>query len=146
MDNEVKKELIARGVPALGVPVLRMVVNNHYEQKRIERQEEMAVKVAQQRSEGLRNTFGQSAAPTSPTRASSGDIYQDIDDLRSDVSCSFCQSILTNLMEAPPEDAKAGYREMVEYADAMQQQGGLSEDEIGRIVESWETVPEYAEM
>lgn len=146
MDDQVKKELIARGVPALGVPLLRMVVDNHYEMKRIDRKEEMAVKVAQQRSEGLQSTFGRSAAPTQ-TRSTSGDVYQDIHDLREEVSCSFCSSILSNLMEAPPEEAEEGYYEMAQYVDAMEQtEGGLSEDEIGGIVESWETIPQYAEM
>lgn len=38
MDSKVKAQLVASGVQAIGVPLLRAAVDNHYRMQQIERQ------------------------------------------------------------------------------------------------------------
>jgi len=159
MDDAIKRELIANLAPAVVVPVARAAMNHHYTMKQMEKQEEMAVNVAERKAESVRELArvnggnGQPASPggiqrSSPT--SPGDVYNELESLREETDCGFCHDVIESLMDAPPEEARRGYDELRSYvreADRVKDQN-LSQSEaeeiIGNVVEQWEVVPQYA--
>lgn len=156
MEPEVKRELIATAVSALGVPVARAAINSHYRMKAIERQEEMELKVAERRSRGLQVAAGQGGTVAAVGQAdpvtfdNPGDVYDELAQLREQTDCQFCHSMIDQLMEASPGEAKQGYEELRTYVrqvDRIKQRGDIEREEakqiISDMIDTWEVVPRY---
>lgn len=156
MDDAVKRELIRAGVPSVVVPIVRLAVQNHYTMKQLDRQEEMEVKLAERRNEGMRELArakGGGAAVRGrmdPVALENpGDVYDELEDLRTQTDCGFCHDVIGKLMDAPPREAKAGYEELRSYVREVERirdrdiSEGEAEQVVTELVDRWETVPKY---
>lgn len=158
VDDRLKRELIVTGVPAIAVPFIRAMVDNHYTMKRLDRKEEMAVKVAERRANGLHAMAGGGAGAQQPRPAGQvqpstfenpGDVYDELEDLRGRTDCQFCHTVIENLMDAPPSEARVGYDELRSYVREVERieerdiSQAQAEQLVSQLVEGWEVVPKY---
>lgn len=159
MDDDIKRELVRTGVPAVGVPLLQAGLNHHFSMKQIEKQKEMEVEMAERRQQGMeamaaakRGEAG-AAGPvrrSDPVGGSPGDVYDDLEELREETSCGFCHNVIDELMSAPPDEARQGYDELRSYVRETERikDRGVSQDEaeqiVGDLVDRWEIVPKHA--
>lgn len=158
MDGELKKELVKAAVPAFVVPMVQAGVNHHFTMKQLDKQEEMAVNVAERRAQGLQamQAGGQASRPAAgPTatvdpQMAPGDVYAELETLQAETDCSFCHSVIDSLMDAPPSEAQRGLSELQAYVrevDRIEEQDlGTTEAQqiVDDLVDRWETVPKHA--
>lgn len=153
MDSDTKAQLLASAVQAIGVPLVRAGVNHRYTMKRIEREEEMAMKVAERRQRGVKAMAAETGSPrrTEPVALENpGDVYDELESLRHETDCGFCESVAGELMDAPPSEATDGLAELRAYQQEVEriQERDVDEQEaeqiVGDLVDSWSVVPRYA--
>lgn len=154
MDDGIKRELIANGAPALVVPAVRAYLNHHFTMKQMEREEQMAVEVAERRQKGIREMArvkgdGAAVGPVKRTEPVGGDVYDELESLRSETGCGFCHNVIDSLMDAPPDEARRGYDELRSYVRETERikDRGLTEEEakeiVSDLVDRWEVVPRH---
>lgn len=144
MKNEVMKAVVADGLPAVAVPVFRMWVSNHYTKKQMRMRRDLELERIEMKQKAM-SKFGVPRRRLRPMQ----DVYSALDQFREEVDCGFCQSAASALMEAPEEDAKRGYEELMMYQDQVEPLGaqGVSQQEaeqvISDVLDQWEVIPEY---
>lgn len=159
MDSELKRELIANALPSVVVPILRAGVNHRYTMKQLDKREEVELQVAERKAESAREMArikgGGATAPravgrTDPvTTGSGGDVYDDLAALKQETNCGFCHNVIGSLMDAPPDEARRGYDELLAYTREAERlsERGVSEEEaeevVGELVDRWSVVPRH---
>lgn len=154
MDDDLKRELLVSGLPAIAVPLVRAGASHYFTMKQLDKQEEMAVNVAERRAQGMHAMQagaggGAAAPPDAPPMDSPGDVYDELERLRGETDCGFCHRAIDMLMEAPPDEAQQGYREISAYVRETER---IAEQDIGQnqaeqvvtdLIEDWDVVPKY---
>lgn len=152
MNSDAKAKLVASAVQAIGVPLARAGLNHHFTMKQIEKEREMAIDVAERRQRGIQAmASGSARRKTEPvTLENPGDVYDELEALRSETDCGFCRGVAEELMDAPPQEARGGLEELKAYQREVERirETDISESEaeqiVGDMVDSWEVVPKYA--
>lgn len=161
MDSRIKRELISTGVSSVVMPLVRAGADHYFTMQQMDKEGEMAAEVAerkQQSIEAMRRASGGAragggvapvgaGAPADP--ASPGEVYDELQTIKGETDCSFCHQVADKLMEAPPEEARAGYQELRSYVREAEriENRDISQTEAEQIVtdlvDQWETVPKY---
>lgn len=158
MDSELKRELVASAVPAVVVPLIRAGVNHRYTMKQLDRREKLEMRKAEKQAEATQAMarLGGAEPRRAPRRDdpvsldSPGDVYDELQSLRTETDCGFCHSVVDSLMEAPPDEARRGYDELRSYVREVEriEDRGVSEQEargiVDELVSRWEVVPRHA--
>lgn len=156
MDRAIKRELVSTGVSSVVMPLVRAGADHYFTMRQMDKQGEMAVEIAERKQKGIeamQRAHGGRAGAVGGVEPvgmeSPGEVYDELQAIKGETDCSFCHQVADMLMEAPPEEARAGYQELRSYvreADRIEERD-VSQAEAERLVtdlvEQWETVPKY---
>lgn len=116
----------------------------------------MEMKIAQRRARGIQAMHSGAEGGRAPARQdpvtldNPGDVYDELEQLRTQTDCQFCHGVIDSLMDAPPGEAKEGYEELRSYVREVDRirERDVTEEEaeqiVGELVDRWEVVPKYA--
>lgn len=150
MDREVMREIITTAVPSLGIPLVRMKMNERATKRQFEMKKEFELQKIEKRANALQSLDTGPVAYDEAEFTTTGEVYEKLERLREEFDCQFCRGVATQLLDAPPEDARRGFQELRAYKERV---GGIESADIdreeaerlvGEVVDGWEVVPQYA--
>jgi len=165
LDREAKIELARTAVPNLLMPLGKAVVNHKLTMKQMDRQQEVALEIAEREAEKTRElarvAYGGGAAPAEapqqpggrsrPVGESEQDVYDELERIKQETDCEFCYNVADSLMDAPTSEARQGADELRTYLREVERIEGQddmtearAEEIVHDLVDRWEVVPQHA--
>lgn len=163
MEDEVKKAILKAAAP-ITVPIARVAISNHYENKRLAQREDFEVRMAQHKTQTIKAAAGDEEAPRvspfspdapEPVPASepveesedplaaaiqtADELDQSLDQASQTEECGFCQTVLEDLKDEPLDVQRQGLRELREVQALMGT--NATREEIDAVMDQAEIVP-----